>query len=229
MTTLPHTQPGATGGERAPTASDQPEQSDAAFAEIRERVLEALELLGVPSPLKLLADILAIQGHRVPLRQLARLRHGEQREHQSTDAPGERFLVPAVSTLDLTALSGSLALSTWPAEQRLVGSRSPRVHHLRVLFALLDLDSADELRSAMIARLAETIPGALVRGEARDPRRIRAAAEGELQALASLDADERRCAAARIETLPAAYQLWGRPALLDRGLEAIEATSADQP
>jgi hypothetical protein len=226
MTTLPHTQPGATGGERAPTASDQPERPDAASAEIRERVLDALELIGVPSPLKLLADVLAIQGHRVTLRQLARLRHAEQREHHASTATGERFLVPALSTLDLTALSGSIALSSWPAEQRLVGSRSPRVHHLRVLLALLDLDSPGELLSAMVARHAETIPGAQVRGEPRDLERVRAAAERELQALVSLDADERRCAAARMESLPPTYQLWGRPALLEGSLEA---TSEDQP
>lgn len=226
MTTLPHMQP---GGERARTASDQPEQSDAALADIRESVLEALELLDVPSPLKLIADTLAVQGQRVTLRQLARLRYADQREHHATHGTGQRFLVPALSTLDLTAVSGSLALSTWPAEQRLIGSRSPRVHHLRVLLALLDLDSPGELLAAMIARHVETVPGAQAHGEARDLQRVRAAAEHELDALVSLDADERRCAAARMETLPPAYQLWGRPALLDRGLEAIEATSEDQP
>ena len=229
MTTLPHTQPGATGGERAPTASDQPEQPDAALADIRARVLEALELLGVPSPLKLVADILEVEGHRVTLRQLARLRHADRREHQSTDSSREPFLVPALSTFDLTALRGSLALSTWPAEQRLVGSRSQRVHHLRVLLALLDLDTPGELLSAMVARHAETIPGALVRGESRDPQRMRAAAERELEALASLDADERRAAAGRMQTLPPTYQLWGRPALLDRSLQATDATAEEQP
>jgi hypothetical protein len=213
---------------RAPAASDQPEQPDLVIEQSRAVVLDSLDLLRVPSPLKLIADVLAVQGQRVTLRQLARLRHTHRREHHSA---GERFLVPPLSTFDLTPLSGSLAVSTWPAEQRLVGSRSARVHHLRVLLALLDLDTSGERLSAMVARHAETIPGALVRGEARDPERIRAAAARELEALASLDADERRAVAARLETLPSTYQLWGRPALLDGGLEAAqsETSSEDQP
>src|SRR5436305_7135518 len=109
MTTSPLKQPSA---RRA--ASDQPEQSesDAAIAQIRKVVIDSLELLGVPSPLKLVADILAVQGHRVTLRQLARLRHIEQREHRTASPAGEPFVVPALSTLDLRALRVSLTMSS---------------------------------------------------------------------------------------------------------------------
>jgi hypothetical protein len=229
MPTLPLKQPSASRGERTTTASDQPDHADAASAEMRELVLDSLEMLAVPSPLRLVADVLAVQGQHVTLRQLARLRQSDRRELQATNPSSQRCLVPGLSTLDLTALNRTLALSTWPAEQRLVGSRSPRVHHLRVLLVLLDLDSPGELLPAMIARYAQTVPDATARGEPREVERVRAAAEAELQALVSLDADERRSAADRLHSLPLTYQLWGRLPLLDSGLEPSATSSEARP
>jgi hypothetical protein len=121
--------------------------------------------------------------------------------------------------LDLTAISGTLTCSSWSLEQRLVGMYTPRARHLRVLLRLLD-DAplvASEAGQRLIARLAETVPGAMQRGRMREPLAVRDAAQAELSHIEPLDLAERREAATRLSALAPAFQLWGQPALLTTG------------
>jgi hypothetical protein len=69
--------------------------------------------------------------------------------------------------------------------------------------------------AGLLVRYAESVPGALGRGEALDLHRVRAAAEAELRTLLPLDLEERLSAARRLAGLPQRYQLWGRPALIE--------------
>jgi hypothetical protein len=186
---------------------------------LRQHVIDVLELLQVPTPRHLLQDVLAARGTTVELGQLSRLGRAEERALRGGRASLAPALVPAISSLDLTAIPSTLTCSSWSLEQRIVGMYTPRARHLRVLLRLLD-DAplvASEGGQRLIVRLAETVPGATLRGLMREPMEVRAAAEAELSHIEPLDLAERGEAAARLSALAPAFQLWGQPALLSTG------------
>jgi hypothetical protein len=190
--------------------------AERASTRLRQHVIEVLELLQVPTPRHLLQDVLAARGTAVDLRQLSRFGRAEERRLRTSAAPTTPALVPAISSLDLTAIPGTLTCWSWSLEQRIVGMYTPRARHLRVLLRLLD-DAplvASEGGQRLIVRLAETVPGATLRGRMREPMEVRAAAEAELSHIEPLDLAERGEAAARLSALAPAFQLWGQPALL---------------
>ena len=193
--------------------------AERASTRLRQHVIEVLELLQVPTPRHLLQDVLAARGTAVDLRQLSRFGRAEERRLRPSAAPTTPALVPAISSLDLTAIPSTLTCSSWSLEQRIVGMYTPRARHLRVLLRLLD-DAplvASEGGQRLIVRLAETVPGATLRGRMREPMEVRAAAEAELSHIEPLDLAERGEAAARLSALAPAFQLWGQPALLSTG------------
>ena len=193
--------------------------AERASTRLRQHVIEVLELLQVPTPRHLLQDVLAARGTAVDLRQLSRFGRAEERRLRTSAAPTTPALVPAISSLDLTAIPSTLTSSSWSLEQRIVGMYTPRARHLRVLLRLLD-DAplvASEGGQRLIVRLAETVPGATLRGRMREPMEVRAAAEAELSHIEPLDLAERGEAAARLGALAPAFQLWGQPALLSTG------------
>ena len=190
--------------------------AERASTRLRQHVIEVLELLQVPTPRHLLQDVLAARGTAVDLRQLSRFGRAEERRLRPSAAPTTPALVPAISSLDLTAIPSTMTCSSWSLEQRIVGMYAPRARHLRVLLRLLD-DAplvASEGGQRLIVRLAETVPGATLRGRMREPMEVRAAAEAELSHIEPLDLAERGEAAARLSALAPAFQLWGQPALL---------------
>ena len=190
--------------------------AERASTRLRQHVIEVLELLQVPTPRHLLQDVLAARGVAVDLRQLSRFGRAEERRLRPSAAPTTPALVPAISSLDLTAIPSTLTSSSWSLEQRIVGMYTPRARHLRVLLRLLD-DAplvASEGGQRLIVRLAETVPGATLRGRMREPVEVRAAAEAELSHIEPLDLAQRGEAAARLSALAPAFQLWGQPALL---------------
>lgn len=193
--------------------------AERASTRLRQHVIGVLELLQVPTPRHLLQDVLAARGTAVDLRQLSRFGRAEERRPRTSAAPTTPALVPAISSLDLTAIPSTLTCSSWSLEQRIVGMYTPRARHLRVLLRLLD-DAplvASEGGQRLIVRLAETVPGATLRGRMREPMEVRAAAEAELSHIEPLDLAERGEAAARLSALAPAFQLWGQPALLSTG------------
>ena len=190
--------------------------AERASTRLRQHVIEVLELLQVPTPRHLLQDVLAARGTAVDLRQLSRFGRAEERRLRTSAAPTTPALVPAISSLDLTAIPSTLTCSSWSLEQRIVGMYTPRARHLRVLLRLLD-DAplvASEGGQPHDQPLAETVPGATLRGRMREPMEVRAAAEAELSHIEPLDLAERGEAAARLSALAPAFQLWGQPALL---------------
>ena len=190
--------------------------AERASTRLRQHVIEVLELLQVPTPRHLLQDVLAARGTAVDLRQLSRFGRAEERRLRTSAAPTTPALVPAISSLDLTAIPGTLTSSSWILDQRIVGVYTPRARHLRVLLRLLD-DAplvASEGGQRLIVRLAETVPGATLRGRMREPMEVRSAVEAELSLIEPLDLAERGEAAARLSALAPAFQLWGQPALL---------------
>jgi hypothetical protein len=178
-------------------------------ASLRQDVIDILQQIQVPAPRHLIQDLLEARGNRVNLAQLPPpLRAGQASESLA--------LVPAIWCLDLSAIPGTYTCSTWSLEQRLVGMYTPRVRHLRVLLRLLD-DAGlqgSEAGQRLINRLAETVPGAILRGRVRVPLEVRASAEAELAEIEPLDLTERGAAATRLTALAPAFQLWGQPTLL---------------
>ena len=183
----------------------------------RDQILDTLNAIGLPTALSNLSHLLVARGgHALAPRHLARLGRQDQRKFAATPSP-LAWLAPAISPVGLVAVATSLTRSDWPLAQRIVGSRTARTSHLRVLLALLARaqGQANPSVAGLVLRYAESVPGALGRGESLDPHRLRAAAEAELRTLLPLDLEERLSAARRLAGLPQRYQLWGRPALIE--------------
>src|SRR5919109_1117412 len=103
----------------------------------REQALVALDSVGLPTALSGLSHLIVARGAR-PLtpRELGRLRRRDER--QSAEAQVRPvWLAPAISPVGLVTIAASLTRSDWPLEQRILGSRTARTSHLRVLLALL--------------------------------------------------------------------------------------------
>jgi hypothetical protein len=183
---------------------------------LRQRVIDILELLELPTPRHLLQDMLACGGISVDLADLARLRRAEERAFQANTMAGGRWLVPAISSLDLSAIAATFTCSTWPLEHRVVGAYTPRARMLRVLLRLLDsrIELDAERSGRLIARLAETVPGAMEHGRLQDAGKLRSAAQAELEVIEPLDLQERHAAAQRLAQLSSRFQLWGQPVVL---------------
>ena len=121
---------------------------------------------------------------------------------------------------------GPLTLSSWELEQRLLGASSPRVDHLRLTVRLAELaerldGEPGRALTAMAARYAQTVPGAIDPGHDAEPQRLADAARRELGILDPQDAEERGSAAERArEQLSEAELMWGRDAD-GRGLKAV--------
>jgi hypothetical protein len=185
----------------------------------RGQVLDVLDAIGLPTTLSGLSHLLAVSGGRVlSPRELARLRRRDERQRAEAQTR-PAWLAPAISPVGLVAVAAMLTRSDWPLEQRILGSRTARTSHLRLLLTLLGSIAGQPDPASAVARLvvryAESVPGALGRGESLDPQRVRAAAEAERGTLLPLDRDERLSAAGRLAGLPERYQLWGRPALIE--------------
>jgi hypothetical protein len=138
------------------------------------------------------------------------MRRAEERAFQANARDTGCCLVPAISSLDLTAIAGTLTCSTWPLEQRVVGVYTPRTRMLRVLLRLLGdrIELGAERSERLMARLAEMVPGAMERGRIRDKSTLRSAAQAELDLIEPLDVQERYAAAQRLSELAPRFQLW---------------------
>jgi hypothetical protein len=156
------------------TTSLKEPPSDQAATRLRDQVIEILDLINVPTPRRLLQDVLACRGVAVDPGQLSRLRGAEERAFRASPTDATCWLLPAISCLDLTAIPGTFTCSTWILEARLVGVHTPRARHLRVLLRLLDetVELDAERGQRLLARLAETVPGAMERGRMRDLMKV---------------------------------------------------------
>jgi hypothetical protein len=193
---------------------------------IRELVLDTLDEVGVPAAPRLISDVaLAVHGWTLPPERFASLRRDEERAYDKAPTSRPAWVVPAINALGLTAIARIVAHSAWEPERRIIGSRTLRTNHLGTLVSLLRIVKAGAGRppspqlTALIARHAESVPGALEPGESPDFGRIREAAEAELTRIEPADLAERRAAAERLSELSDRYRLWGRPTLIETGAQ----------
>lgn len=191
---------------------------------VREQVIQAAELAGRATPIRLLGDLSSSRfGQPIPAERLASLRRDEERSW--TSSPGARsvYVVPALSFDRLSPARGMLALSSWPLEHRLIAPASPRVDALHILINVcreLDLGPDAPWRPALerVAwRLARTVPGALpgsTAGAAFSTARVVDAAQRELNTIQAQDDEERAIAADRAQQQLSEHdRLFGAPPL----------------
>ncbi len=202
---------------------------------MREQVLDILEELGAPASPRVISEIaVARYGRPLPASRFASLRRDEERAFRKDSLSRPAWVVPALTARGLTAIPRIVASSAWPAERRLIGARTLRANHLRILLALLSMHERAQLTGtaqatahleSMILSFAQTVPGAVEPGKRPEHTRLAEAARAELAHIEKTDLEERQAAARRLERLPEPHRLWGRPALI-QGRRASGTRSA---
>lgn len=193
----------------------------------REQAISALAEMGVPSPPREIAEFHEARfSSGLDARALASVRRDEAAAWERDPSSRAAFLVPALDVRFFRPVRGPLTLSSWELAQRLLGASSPRVDHLRLTVRLAELaermdGEPGQALTAMAARYAQTIPGAVEAGPDAAPQRIADAARRELEILAPQDDEERTSAASRArEQLEEAELMWGRD-VDGRGLNVV--------
>jgi hypothetical protein len=182
---------------------------------LREQVHEALSLLTVPAAPRLIATVheafftSSFAGSR-----LTSLKRDEERSFRTAPFARPYYLCAALAADLLAPARGLLAISTWPMEQRVIGSLSPRVDFLtgaiRVAEAIERLRTPVPAARRLLWRFAASIPGAAASATVMDPRAVALAAAAELGVHADADLQIRKAAARRArEQLDDAEQLFG--------------------
>jgi hypothetical protein len=179
----------------------------------RDAIVAMLEQLGMASPPARIAALAEeLLGVQVSASQFASFRKADERSYRRN--PRNRvYVLPALSAMDLSGMSGSVTLSSWPLERRVIGGYSQRVDAMR---ALLAADAAyrerkDPAARAILRIITREYPRLAPFG-AEDGALARLAA-AEVEALGPRDAEERGAAAARAAHLDQLSQLFGRPPL----------------
>jgi hypothetical protein len=184
---------------------------------VRERVLTALELLGVPAQGSLLTVAASTRtGLAVEPRQLSSLRRSELASWRAAPDRRPAYVIPALHSRRFEPLRGVVASSAWDLWRRIVGPLSPRADHLRATIRVAEhvawagrhsTDLAQRFER-LLWRLARSVPG-VFEATSFDAEKVVQAATAELALIGEEDRDERMAAAARLAKLPAEQQLFG--------------------
>ena len=182
---------------------------------VREQVHQALTLLGTPAAQRLIIAVHdAFFGGPLAPARLTSLRRDEERSFRAAPYARPYYLCAALTADLLAPARGLLAVSTWPAERRVIGPLSPRVNYLeaaiRVAESLLRVPEPDTAAVRLLRRFAANILGACQGAKPGTPQIVAAAARAELEIHAGEDLAIRRSAAARVRTqLDDVEQLFG--------------------
>jgi hypothetical protein len=182
---------------------------------IREQVHQALSLLGVPAPPKL---ILAVHGAfsagALAATRLTSIRRDEERSFRTAPHARAYYLCAALTADLLAPARGLLAVSTWSMDRRVIGPLSPRVDYLtaalHVAQSLQRLPNASPDALRLLWRFAVNIPGAHTGVGPPRPDVVMEAARAELAVHEDEDRLRRVAAATRARAqLDDAEQLFG--------------------
>ncbi|GII52678.1 hypothetical protein Pth03_10670 [Planotetraspora thailandica] len=186
----------------------EPEPAQAPSLSVREQVHQALTLLGVPTAGKMIVAVNeAFFAGRVTAGQLTSLRRDEEKSFRTSPYARPYYLCAALTSELLSPARGLLAVSTWPAQIRIIGPLSPRTDFLtsaiRIAEHIARLIHAGEDASLAAYRLltgmAQNIPGAVDGFDRAEPAQVIAAAGAELTIHRESDMHERGQAAKRAE------------------------------
>lgn len=188
---------------------------DRSLLPLREQVHEALALLTVPAPPRLIVTVHeAFFGRAFPSGKLTSLKRDEERSFRSAPHTRPYYICAALTADFLSPSRGLLAISTWPMERRVIGSLSPRVDYLTAAIQVADaierIPAPVPAARKLLWRFAASIPGAAGSADQMEPRKIVEAAEAERNVHEASDARTREEAAARARTqLDDAQRLFG--------------------
>jgi hypothetical protein len=215
---------GGTGGDTLPEVRRAPA---APGIPVRERVLAALDLLGVPARGGLVSVAsVARTGLDVEPRQLASLRRSELASWRSAPDRRPAYVVPALHSRRFEPLRGIVASSAWESWRRIQGPLSPRADHVRAALRVAENTEWARENSPDLAARYEQLLWRLSRGMPTasdlsfDPTEVAAAARAELALLDEDDRAEREAAAVRLAKLAPEQQLFGA------GLQAVREVDA---
>jgi len=186
---------------------------------IREVVLDMTDELGVPVSPRLISDYaVATLGLSIPPTRFGSLRRDEERAYQRDPYARPAWLTPAINAAGLAAIPRLITSSAWEPARRLIAARTLRVNHLRVLLALLKKSTiADErVKKALmtpILRFATWLPV----GTKLDLDEVAEKTNAELASIEQEDMEQRIAAAHELMKLTPAFQLWGRPSMIEGG------------
>ncbi|MDH2426244.1 hypothetical protein [Sphaerisporangium sp. TRM90804] len=210
----------ARGRGAGPPPGREPEAGGGAgpMLPVRERVHQALTLLGVPSAARMLVAVHgALRAGPLKGTQLASLRRDEERSFRSSPFARPYYLCAAL-TDRLSASRGLFAVSTWPLERRVVGPLSARVDFLTSAVRVAEHvqrisgpgGEAPPAARRLLARMAQSIPGAVPAGSGfPGAEAVARAARAELDVHAADDAAARAEIARACERLTDAERLFG--------------------
>lgn len=189
---------------------------------LRGQVHEALSVLQVPTAPRMIATVHeAFFATTFPTARLTSLRRDEERSFSVAPFARPYYICAALAADSLTPSRGLLAVSTWPMEDRIIGSLSPRVDFLvsaiNVAEAIEHIPDPVPAARALLARFAANVRGSSGAGAALepggdqvDPQAVIRAARAELAVHQDEDRRARAEAARRArETLPEVQQLFG--------------------
>ncbi|MFJ3490691.1 hypothetical protein [Leifsonia aquatica] len=201
--------------------SSTPQPIGYAGGSTRDLVIAALNVIGSPSPVKLVADVArALFSEQLDTSKLAATRRDERTSWEKAhDVPPratarEAYIVPALSIDWYLPVRGIIALSSWDLPDRLMGPSSHRVNFLAGLLRLServgDSDGVSALDS-LLRSLARTLPGASFETTG-DLAWVRRAASAELDQIAPRDLAERSAAGERAAHLLSPEEMLFGPA-----------------
>jgi hypothetical protein len=182
---------------------------------LREQVYEALTLLHVPAAPRLIAAVHeAFFASTFSTVRVTSLRRDEERSFRTAPFTRPYYICAALSADFLSPSRGLLAVSTWPAERRVIGSLSPRVDFLtaaiQVAEAIERIPAPVPAARRLLWRFAASIPGAADGSGSADPQAVKEAAEAERAVHEDADTRTRHEAAERARRqLGDAEQLFG--------------------
>jgi hypothetical protein len=188
---------------------------DGSLLPLREQVHEALALLTVSAPPRLIVTVHeAFFGTTFSSGKLTSLKRDEERSFRAAPYSRPYYICAALTAEYLSPSRGLLAISTWPMEKRVIGSLSPRVDFLtaaiRVAEGIERIPAPVPAAQRLLWRFAANIPGAAGSADRMEPRKIIEAAEAERKVHEAADAHTRHEAAARARTqLDDAKRLYG--------------------
>jgi hypothetical protein len=206
---------------------------------LREQAHEALLLLQVPAPPKLIATVHeAFFGSTFPAKGVTSLKRDEVRSFRRAPFSRPYYICPALSFDSLAPSRGLLAISDWELPQRIIGPDSPRADFLSAAINLAtayeDLPRDSPAAAAalqLLARFAADIPGSRQGAGPVSPQDVILAAQAQREAIGERDSRARAEAAtwAGEQQLDATEQIFGkppRPSPVDTGFPAQLAPSA---
>jgi hypothetical protein len=179
----------------------------------RDAIVVGLEKVGVPSsPARIAGIIREFFGLIVSTSQFASFRKADERSYHR--GPRSRvYIVPALSAADLSGMAGTVTLSDWPLERRIIGGYSQRADALRAIATAYKTyqETQDGASAAIMRLVARELPS--IAKHAPDLDAMGKAAAAGLTEIDAADTEERRAAAHRAGNLDPATQLFGRAPL----------------